>query len=335
MDAAYNLVRKYSRFIPIKKWRRGFRETLMTTLRHSRDAILAEYVQLITPTNDRELQKRIFKKNVRLVEIEIASFCNRKCWFCPNSMIDRYSTTIELPENTYLKIINDLAEIDYSGMLNFHRFNEPLANKDLILKRISQARKALPNARLGIFTNGDYLDRIYLDSLKNAGVNYMIMSYYFDKNKEFDPENIIKPAINKMANKLNLQYNEITNDKYQYAVRFIYDGIDITYRAWNPRNVASNRGSSIEDERIAKMERSFPCYYPLREVFIDYNGLVMPCCNMRSDMQAHKGFVLGDMSEASLFELFMNDKFIKLRKDLMSNIPKYEACRYCSYNASL
>lgn len=335
MDAAYNLVRKYSRFIPIKKWRHGFRETLMTTLKHSRDAILADYVQLITPTNDRELQKRIFKKNVRLVEIEIASFCNRKCWFCPNSIIDRYSKTIELPENTYLKIINDLAEIDYSGMLNFHRFNEPLANKDLILKRIGQAREALPNARLGIFTNGDYLDRIYLDSLRDVGITYMIMSYYFDKNKEFDPENIIKPAINKMANKLNLQYNEITNDEYQYAVRFIYDGIDITYRAWNPRNFPNNRGGSIEDERIAKMERNFPCYYPLREVFIDYNGLVMPCCNMRSDVEAHKGFVLGDMSEASLFELFMNDKFIKLRKDLMSNIPKYEACRYCSYNSSL
>lgn len=335
MDTAYKMVRKYARFIPIKKWRHGFRETLITTLNRSRDSILEEYSQLITPTNDRELQKRIFKKNVRLVEIEIASFCNRKCWFCPNSIVDRYTNAIELLEHTYLKIIDNLAEIDYSGMLNFHRFNEPLANKDLILKRISQARKALPNARLGIFTNGDYLDRIYLDSLRDAGVTYMIMSYYFDKNKEFDTEGIIKPAINKMAKKLNLQYKEIMNDEYQYGVRFIYDGIDITYRAWNPRNVGSNRGGSIEDERIAKRERNFPCYYPLREVFIDYNGLVMPCCNTRSDLETHKGFVLGDIDKTDLFALFMNDKFIKMRKDLMSNVAKYEACKYCSFNASL
>ena len=29
--------------------------------------------------------------NIRLVEIEIFSFCNRKCLFCPNSFIDRHS----------------------------------------------------------------------------------------------------------------------------------------------------------------------------------------------------------------------------------------------------
>lgn len=335
LDSANKIVTKYARFIPIKKWRHGFRDSLMRTLHSSRNAILGEYARLVTPTNDRELQKSIFKQNVRLVEVEIASFCNRRCWFCPNSIVDRYNNKVELSEEVYLKIINSLAEIDYSGMLNFHRFNEPLANKELVLRRISQAKAALSHARLGIFTNGDYLDRNYLDALRDSGVSYMIMSYYFDKNKEFDVEGIIKPAINKMAEKLKLNYREIMNDGREYAVSFIYEGINIMYRSYNPRIFCNNRGDSIKDERIARMERDFPCYYPLREVFVDYNGLVMPCCNTRSDIPSHKSLVLGDMGEDDLFSLFMSDKFIKLRKDLMSNTPKYDACKYCSYNASL
>ena len=127
---------------------------------------------------------------MRIIEIELASFCNRKCWFCPNSFIDRKSQSIELPDATYLKLINNLAEIDYDKLLNFHRFNEPLANKDLILKRVKQARSALPRAKLGIYTNGDYLDRAYLDALRDAGVTLIVMSYYFEKNKQFDIKSV-------------------------------------------------------------------------------------------------------------------------------------------------
>lgn len=46
-------------------------------------------------------------KYIRMVEIEIFSFCNRKCWFCPNSFIDRNSTNILMQEELYLKILNE------------------------------------------------------------------------------------------------------------------------------------------------------------------------------------------------------------------------------------
>lgn len=190
VENARRKVRKYAKWIPIKKWRHNFRNTVLNALNESTNTILGRYAEMITPTNDKEIQKRILKQNVRLVEIEIASFCNRKCWFCPNSFIDRKSQSVELPESVYLKLIDNLAEVDYSGLLDFHRFNEPLANKDLILKRVRQARIALPHAQLGIFTNGDYSDREYLDALREAGITLMRMSYYFDKNAEFDLDNI-------------------------------------------------------------------------------------------------------------------------------------------------
>ncbi|MGX3010636.1 SPASM domain-containing protein [Helicobacter sp. 23-1044] len=331
-------IERFSQIIPIKnlrhKIKNKFFSALEVSLSSAKNDILEQYAELITPTNDREKQKQILKQSVRLVEIEIASFCNRKCWFCPNSFVDRKSQSIELPEQLYLQIINNLAEIDYSGLLNFHRFNEPLANKDLILKRISQARNALPNAQLGIFTNGDYLDRDYLDDLRKAGITLIIMSYYFDKNSEFDAESI-KSAMQSKAKKLSLNYKVIRNDIEQYELRLLYEGIYFVYQCWNPRIVGGNRAGSITDERITKKKRDFPCYYPLREIFIDYNGLVMPCCNMRSDVEAHKDFVLGDVSKSDLFALFMNENFIKIRKDLMSNVPKYAPCEYCYYKPNI
>ncbi len=334
IEKAHRQIRKIARFIPIKKWRRNFRNSLLSTLENSvisaKNGVLEQYAELITPTNDRETQKRILKQNVRLVEIEVASFCNRKCWFCPNSFVDRKSQSIELPEQIYLKIINNLAEIDYSASLNFHRFNEPLANKELILKRVLQARSALPKANLGIFTNGDYLDKAYLDSLREVGINYMIMSHYFDKKAEFDLEGI-KSAMDKKARALGLKYSVNHNNIERYELKLLYEGIYIIYRCWNPRIVGGNRAGSITDSRITQKKRDFPCYYPLREIFIDYNGLVMPCCNMRSDVEAHKDFILGDVNKCDLFELFMNEKFIKIRKDLMSNAPKYAPCEYCFY----
>lgn len=330
---AMNIRQSISKRIP-KSIKIRIKNTLIDAMQNeinqSKSELLEHYAKLITPTNDKNLQKQLFKQSVKLIEIEVASFCNRKCWFCPNAFIDRKSQNIRLNESVYQKIISDLKSIDYSETLNFHRFNEPLADKDLILKRVKEARIALPKATLGIFTNGDYLDRDYLNDLREVGVSFILMSYYFGKSEEFEPKKI-KPAFDKMALKLGLKYKQIQNDNEQYAIKFIYDGLDFTYRAWNPRTIGGNRAGSIDDNRITQIKRTFPCFYPLRDIYIDYNGLVMPCCNMRSDVKSHKDFILGDVKQSDIFSLFMNENFIKIRKDLMSDNIPYKPCEFCFY----
>ena len=106
----------------------------------------------------------------------------------------------------FAKLIDNLAQIDYDKDLNFHRFNEPLADMELLLKRVSQARAKLPKARFTIFSNGDYINRDKLEKLKNAGVNSMLMSYYYGREKSYDKESVILPAIEKMRQKLGLDY---------------------------------------------------------------------------------------------------------------------------------
>ena len=39
----------------------------------------------------KEEKMRLFSENVEHITIEVNEKCNRKCWFCPNSIIDRIS----------------------------------------------------------------------------------------------------------------------------------------------------------------------------------------------------------------------------------------------------
>ena len=43
---------------------------------------------------------------VRLIEIELHSYCNRKCKWCPNNYIDRYSSNTFMNDEIFEKIID-------------------------------------------------------------------------------------------------------------------------------------------------------------------------------------------------------------------------------------
>ena len=278
--------------------------------------LIDSITMLSTPITDRESQKKILKKHLQVVEIEIASFCNRTCYFCPNSHIDRKSKSIELDEAVFLKLLDNLSEIDYDNLLDFHRFNEPLANKELILKRVRQAREKLPKAKLCIFTNGDYASKEYFEELKDAGANNVLMSYY-PTNNDYDRNKVIK-AMEKMQKKLGLESKLIHNTLEEYRVRFVMEGLEIEYRSWNPNVMGHSRGGSIGS---MKKEREIQsgCFHPAVSFYVDYNGFVMPCCQTRSDEITHKPFILGDCNKNDMFEIFFSPTATNLRRKLFAN----------------
>ncbi|GAF98580.1 unnamed protein product, partial [marine sediment metagenome] len=89
-----------------------------------------------------------------LVDCEVSSYCNRKCWHCPNSVIDRMAGPREMGWRVFGDVARDLAVAGFHGIFSFIRYNEPLAYPLLGL-RISRARQELMHATLQISTNGD------------------------------------------------------------------------------------------------------------------------------------------------------------------------------------
>lgn len=267
-------------------------------------------------------------KYIRMVEIEIFSYCNRKCWFCPNSFIDRNSTNILMLEELYLKILNELKSINYSNMISYSRYNEPTSNREIFIKRLKQAKTIIPNATLHTNTNGDFLTRDYLDELYEYGLKSMNIQSYLSKNEIFNTDNI-KIKIDIMAEKLGLDFVEKINSIDRYEIAFKYKEMNLNMYARDFRLNGNNRGGVLDT--IPAIIRKSPCYIPFSDIYIDYNGKVLPCCNFRSDIKEHNNFILGDANNESILDIFNNIKMKKLRKKLLKDIDKLKPCNECNF----
>ncbi len=274
--------------------------------------------------------RRLFKDSINLVEVEVFSFCNRSCWFCPNSKFDRKSSNHFLAEELYLIILDQLAEIDYSGKISFSRYNEPLADK-IVLSRIRQARLRLPKAQLHSNTNGDYLDRDYLRLLDEAGLNSLNIQIYLGNEERYD-HGRMQEKLQAMHDRLGLTANIVRDERLLWLESIgWYGNLAIRLYARNFQVNGCNRGGIVAIK--SDYQRRSPCFSVFEHIYIDYNGKVMPCCNLRSDISEHQSAILGDLTrDPDLFALYAGEKAAGWRRYLVDFSPKAGVCKNCSFN---
>lgn len=116
--------------------------------------------------------------------------------------------------------------------------------------------------------------------------------------------------------------------KVKIYFKLDYEGIDIIYKASDFSQMGNSRGMSIKGVNSV-YDRIFRCFYPFIDLYVDYNGFVMPCCNLRSDIESHKNLILGNLYDNDLFEIFTNKKNSELRKYLCVNSKKLPPCSEC------
>lgn len=162
-------------------------------------------------------------KNLRLVEVEIHSYCNRQCSFCPNSYIDRHSFVKELDEEIYISLLKQLKKGGFKGKISYSRYNEPFSQPLLFMKRILQAKTILPGIKLVTNTNGDYDTGAFRDLLNITEMDY-------DHNKELFKipgyQVMRLGKINNRGGALNLKKEQRNKPCYEpkYFVGIDYDG---------------------------------------------------------------------------------------------------------------
>ena len=110
------------------------------------------------------------------VEISESGTCNRKCSFCPRSDPDYKDIKEFISPELHSKLINDLKEQEYRGVIRYSGFVEPLLDKN-IYNLISEAKYNLPTARVEMVTNGDVLNINRLKIFK-AGLDTILISVY-------------------------------------------------------------------------------------------------------------------------------------------------------------
>lgn len=278
--------------------------------------------------------RALFAKSVSNIEIEISSYCNRVCSYCPNSFIDRRSANDKISDSLYSSIINQLAEIDWQGTLAFHRYNEPLKDRSYLISRIREARLRLPHAELTVFTNGDYLTEDYLHELYMAGCRKIYATIHIDPEDYDDATatNLLKKRLSKFQYDYRLQPNKrgISAEVYVACdLKFIYQIIDFG-RSADGKPVRMDRGQALTPNNIVL--RNAPCNIPFTEMQIELDGTLVPCRNIRTDVPEHRDYILGKLNpDSDLFMAWTNAEYVKWRKSLSGIGPKAAPCSTCNY----
>jgi len=274
---------------------------------------------------DRNAQKRLFALSVEMVEIEVFSYCNRKCWFCPNVDYDRRGANVIMESSLYDKVLKELSEIDYKGKIFYSRYNEPFADR-MILDRLRQARTTLPKARLCTFTNGDYLTPEFLGEIYDAGLREMYVSLYLGNKVRFDDDRM-EARIERFVEKMGLSGSwKIRTRGVEYHFKADYRDMELVVFGRNFNEIGYDRGGTVQLANACT--RRSPCLIPFTAMYIDANGSVVPCCNIRSDIPDHRGYLVGDLHNDSIYDIYAK-RLVGWRAELIRFGGKKTPCDMC------
>lgn len=111
-----------------------------------------------------------------VVEVEINNNCNLKCSYCPNSCLPMKEPK-QIEPQLFLRILEQLSDMDFAGRFSFHLYSEPLLCKHLNVF-VQYVKKYLPKATPVLFTNGTYLSEKRYLSLIDAGIDQFIVTLH-------------------------------------------------------------------------------------------------------------------------------------------------------------
>ena len=233
------------------------------------------------------------------VEIETINRCNGGCSFCPVSAKKDPRKFVYMEEELFRKIITELGELNYDGIIALFSNNEPFLD-DRIIEFHKYAREKLPQAHFVLFTNGtlltldkfieiiDYLDELVIDN--------------YNQNLELIQNN-----------KKIVQYCE-EHGALRNKVTVVIRKVD---------EVLSTRGGAAPNARKVTYPNA-KCILPFKQLIIRPDGKVSLCCN-----DPLGKCTLGDLTKESILEVWMGRKFKEVRKTLSIGRGEWKHCEHC------
>lgn len=242
-------------------------------------------------------ENMLFKK----VFIETVSYCNNDCAFCPASRrVGLKNPGHFMPEDLYMKIMNELANISFTGSLAFHCNNEPLLDRRLP-SWVRKARGLLKSNFFYLFTNGTLVSPDLVNELLDAGLNRIIINNYNDELKPI-------PSVKAIIDDSSHMRGEVI----------------INYRAKS--DYLGNRAGESPNARLfLKEPLQVMCTRPLAEMVVGYDGTVPLCC-----ADGLWKVTMGDVKKSSLRDIWFSDFWTRVRKSLVKGDRNCtEICKAC------
>ena len=247
------------------------------------------------------------------VEISESGICNRKCSFCPRSDPDYPDINEFISEKLHKKLCDELSELNYSGLIIYSGFVEPMLDKN-IYKLVEYAKSKNPKARIEIVSNGDVLNADRLLKIYDHGLDRMLISLY-DGEEQF-------LKFKKLGEDLKL-----TDYQYVLRKRYLPEEQDFGITLSNRGGMLKNAGYKIEPQKEKIQQK---CFYPSYKFFLDYNGDVLMCSH-----DWGKKNILGNLNNQSFKDIWLSDKYMQARQKLNNSDRSISPCNVCDVAGTL
>jgi radical SAM protein with 4Fe4S-binding SPASM domain len=241
------------------------------------------------------------------IRVETRTSCNASCNFCPSSVQNTTRPDILMSEECFYKIIDELAGLNYSGVIKLYINNEPLMDKRLpgFLKYIDLKHMRLKEVL--VQTNGLLLTYKLGCRLFENGLTRLIVNDYSRDGKTSQKHIAV-------VQKLRL--------------RFPDKKIEFLQRSFN--EVLSNR-AGLAPNLPLKMRLDSACKHPIMQMNITANGNVGFCC-----VDVFVKNPLGNVMKQGLADIWCSKVYETFRRELsQGKRSKYDLCRYCEYQGYL
>ena len=269
---------------------------------------------------DRHLQ-------IRHVQVQTISWCNRSCEFCPSQKFEIERAWMTLA--CYERILDELRRIDYTGRFSPYLNNESLLDKRLV-DLISRARRSLPASMLFISTNGDGLRADRVAAMFAAGLDSLTINCYDNREDRIG-------RLRNMADQLCCEIPGLLradDATFRQMVTTTGDGSrrkicvrDCTgCRISNMTNIAGN----VPEARIPQQPLKLGCYRPFEQLHVLYNGEVVLChCDWKGEV------VFGNINDQPLAEIY-NGPIAEQYRERLNNLDRaLKLCRRCDFSGTM
>lgn len=249
-----------------------------------------------------EYVRQIYRKQklFDFVGVETINRCNGKCSFCPVSVGNDIRHFELMDEEMYKRIVDQLAEIDYSGIFATYLNNEPFL--DHRIEELNRyAREKLPKARIVLYSNGtlltierflniiDYLDELIID-------NY---------NQELLLNKESRQLVDYCKNRLDLMKK-------------------VTIIILQEDQIRTSRGGDAPNRKDKLEFGNLSCAEPFKHIFIRPDGKISLCCS-----DPYGKMTLGDIKENTLLEIWHGENYASIRRKMLIGRSEIEYCKNC------
>jgi len=257
------------------------------------------------------------------LEIELVSDCNLKCTYCPRHFVNELIGYMNI--DLFKKIIDE-AEHYPDTILVLHRRGESMMhpNFNYMLNYVAGKFKEVQMA-----TNCTLLNSNKFESIIN-GLDFI--SFSIDSPDNFK-ETRIPAKYSSVERKINhfLEYNngkvktQVSMVKTQHTLDSACKEFELIWkdkvdrvRIYEEHSTDGDFGSLMNPREIRK-----PCVMPIYEMLIYDNGITARC-NHDWDSDG-----MGDVTKNTLKEIWMNDKYIGLREQHITQKLTDPVCSGC------